>query len=69
MSGQIKVTIDKLGRVKTIDVNGVEGASCADLTAGIEQAVVSSSVTCDVSHKPEYYEQTDGTVVEQDQGW
>ena len=49
----IKITIDKLGKTK-IEVDGVKGQSCEEITKGIEQAL--GTVT---SRKQtgEYYEQ------------
>lgn len=47
----IKFVVDKEGQVH-IEVDGVEGASCADLTRIFEERL---GVKVDVQEKPEYY--------------
>ena len=49
----IKITIDKMGKTK-IEVDGVKGASCEELTKGIEKALGSVSSR---KQTDEYFEQ------------
>lgn len=61
---KIEVTIDKLGRATSIEVNNVKGASCTDITKSLETALMSSSGMSTTNTKPEYYQMTDGTQTE-----
>ena len=53
---EMKIIIAKDGKV-TIDVDGVKGPSCKDLTRKLEEALGS---TVDSTVKTEYYEQEQG---------
>lgn len=53
MTEEIKIFISKEGQVK-IDVEGVKGVSCKDLTKDLEKAF---GITVDDKKTSEYYEQ------------
>ena len=55
MSTKIEFRIDKNGKVH-IDVEGVEGASCEDITRSFEVAL---GTTEETQRKPEYYVELD----------
>lgn len=65
MAGRILFRIDRNGDVH-MDVQGVEDASCAQLTAAFEEAL--GGEIADIQHKPEYYVELDGVENRQYEG-
>ena len=59
---EIEVFIDKDGQVR-LEVRGVKGASCLDLTAALEQALGGQVIEREMT--PEAYEEVEAT----DQDW
>lgn len=57
MPAKIKFKIDRDGNVD-IDVSGVEGASCADITRAFEEAL---GEVKEVQRKPNFYVELEGT--------
>lgn len=53
---RIKFRVDAQGQVH-IDVDGVEGQSCAELTAAFEKAL---GIKVEVQEKPEYFCELEG---------
>lgn len=67
-SKQVVVKLDELGKV-SIEGVGFTGGECKDVTKSLEQAVISTSVHCAVQEKPEFHENTDGTVTVEKTMW
>jgi hypothetical protein len=66
----ITVAINKFGMITSIDVNGVRGESCKNLTESLEAAVALSPDSCEIDHKPEFYQGVDGNIYEvENQKW
>jgi len=59
MSREITFRIDKAGNTH-IDVQGVEDASCEEITRAFEEAL---GTKVEVQRKPEYYVELDGIKV------
>ncbi len=54
---KVRITYDKKQRTSTIDVEGVQGESCLDITKGLEQALGGVQSRAE---KPEMHEQQSG---------
>jgi len=57
MEQKVTVTIDKDGKVR-IDVDGVQGSSCKDITGAVTKALGGTVVSS--TDKPEMYYELDG---------
>jgi len=62
MNPEIKIEIDENGEIK-IDVNGMKGNSCEDITNQILKALGADSVKS--VKKPEYFVEVDQTQIKQ----
>lgn len=62
--GKLKFKIDKKGNV-SIEVEGMQGKACTDVTAAFEEAL---GVTVETEQKPEYFVQLDGVEQKNYQG-
>jgi hypothetical protein len=56
--GQVKVRISPDGSEVKVEVNGIAGESCTDLTAALEKSIYGSS-TIEQNFTDEYYQEPD----------